>query len=329
MDLLQRRGDAHGHVHHGAQSADDQPAHQHAPQAQRRTGLAQLQQRLHVIDAQAVHTGQVLGQQAEAQGEGGAGHGAQHGAHALAVQPAQNGEADHGDEHAYGKHTRQRGHAPHQRGQQDPEETDHGEGQRHQGLEARFPSHQDRHQEEHRHHRQQGADAVILLHVDADLAVCVGGDGQDDAVPLAQRHAVQRVHGIVRHPVGLPGVLTAFDLHGQHLAAAPASVGGGIGHGLFADHGGDHTFFIFHVVRLGQLLRRLRPQPDAGRGEQGSRQRQHRDAPLLPFQPQGKAARTGFFLHSCSLPAQKNDEISHKAYQVCRSVSMRHFFVKK
>ena len=68
---------------------------QQAPQTDGRAGLPQLQQGLHVVDAQAVDAGQSLGQQAEQQGQGGARHCAQHGAHGLFPDAAYDGQAYH------------------------------------------------------------------------------------------------------------------------------------------------------------------------------------------------------------------------------------------
>lgn len=52
MHLREGGGDAHRHVHHRAERADDHARHEQAAQADGRPRLAQLQQRLHVRQAQ-------------------------------------------------------------------------------------------------------------------------------------------------------------------------------------------------------------------------------------------------------------------------------------
>ena len=129
MDLPEGGGQAHGHVHDGAQGADDDPAHQQALQADGSPLLAQLQQRLHVRKAQAVDFTDGLGKQAESHGQSHAQNCPQHGAAGLFMHPAQDHEARHADQSADAEHRRDHRQALEKQGNEQIKQGGDGNGQ--------------------------------------------------------------------------------------------------------------------------------------------------------------------------------------------------------
>ena len=296
MDLRQGGGNAHGHVHHRAQGADDDAAHQQAPQTDGRAGLPQLQQGLHVVDAQAVDAGQSLGQQAEQQGQGGARHCAQHGAHGLFPDAAYDGQAYHRHIGADDKRHQQRVGTLHQGRQQHAEQAHQRHRQGHQGFDPRPAAHGHRCRDEQHQHDAKGQQTVEFIHRGVDGAVGIGRDQDGGPVPGLQRPAVQGPH-IVIHLHLLALIVAGADGDQQQLLAAITVVGGrvllrGIGEDLV--HGG--AFVIRAVLGLVGLHRhRSRQQPR--RDQHHQRRRQHDARPFILPQPGGGAGPLRFFLH--------------------------------
>ena len=311
MDLRQGGGDAHGHVHHRPQGADDDAAYQQAPQADGCAGLAQLQQRLYVLDAQAVHPGQGLGQQPEQQGQGRARHGAQHGAHALFLHAAHNGQAHHRHIGAHDK-GHQQGIGPlHQRRQQHAEQAHQRHRQSHQRLGPGAAAYDHRRRDEQRHHDGQGDQPVEFIHRGVDGAVGIAGDQDGGPVPGVERPAVQGTHIVIYlHLLALivPG------LHGnQQQLLSPVPVVGGwvLLRGVRQDllhHGG---FIVRPLLRLaGFHPGRGCQQPPHDQQHQG--RRQHRAGPLVFPQPGGRTRLFCLFLHK-NLFLSANGKLSSPA----------------
>ena len=284
MYLRQRRGDAHGHVHHGAQRTDDYPRHQQAPQAQGRTRLPQLQQRFHIRQPQAVDPQKALGQQAEQQRQRRTGHRTQRSTHRLAAHAAQDHHRHHGDVGAHQKHRQQRGRSLHQQGDQDPEQAHQRHCQRHQRLGSHLAAHQHRCQQEQAHGHRQTHRPVILVHRGGMAAVAISGDQQHRPLPHLQGLAVQRPH-IVIHLHGLALVLAGAHLCQQQLLPPIAAVGHGICLGIVRQDIRDDAGLVLGIFipsGLGLLKGHSRHPHD---DEQHQRRRQNDAAPPVPAPP--------------------------------------------
>ena len=303
MHLRQGGGNAHGHVHHRAQGADDHPRHQQAPQTQGRARLPQLQQRLHIRQAQAVDAQQALGQQAEQQRQGRAGDGAQCRADGLAAHTAQDHHGHNGDIRADEKYRQKRGCALHQQGDHHKEQARQRDGQGHQGFRAHLAAHGHRGQQKQAHDHRQPHGPVIFIHRGGVAAVSIGGDQHHRPLARFQSLAVQGAH-IVVDLHGLALVLARADLGQQQLLAPIAAVGHGVFLGVIRQDICDDGGLILGVILapgLG-LLMGHRQGPDDDEHHHRSRQDDAAEAVFAP--PGAHIQRICLFpvLHRSFLP---------------------------
>ena len=103
VHLLQRGGNAHGHVHHCAERADDNAGDEQAPHFDDGADILHLHERFGVLQAEAVNLRDSLHGKAEKHRENHAGNGAEKGADRLSVHTAENREAHERDIGADGK----------------------------------------------------------------------------------------------------------------------------------------------------------------------------------------------------------------------------------
>ena len=136
--------------------------------------MAELEQRFHVGDTQAVDFCDCLGKQAEQQRNCQTEDGSKHSAGRLAADAAENDKAHHGDIGAYEEDRQEHGSALHQQRDQDPEQAGQRNEQSQQGFRAGFAAHKYRHHQKQRQYDQNCRLTVIFKDVRNDGPVAVG-----------------------------------------------------------------------------------------------------------------------------------------------------------
>ena len=289
MHLRQCRGNAHGHIHHRTQGADDHPRHQQTPQAQRGARLPQLQQRLHLRQPQPINVQDPLCQQAEQQGQSRTGDGAQRRADGLAGHAAQDHHGHDSDVCAHQKYRQQRRRALHQQRNHNKEQAHQCNGQGHQGFCAHLAAHGHRGQQKQAHDHRQTHGPVILIYRGGVVAVRISGDQHHRPLPLLQGLAVQGAH-IVVDLHGLALVLARADLSQQQLFAPIAIVGHRILLGAVRQDIGDDGGLILGVI-LAPGLRLLMGRRQGPHDNKHHHRRRQDDAAETIFAPPGSCVR--------------------------------------
>ena len=266
--LLHRGGDAHGHVHDGAQSADNDAGRQKPGDADGAFPcLPQLQQRFRVLLPVAVNPQKALGSQGKERCQGNPCQRSQAGADGFLFHAPQNHEGHDAHQHRNQKGGGDGGPALQQQRQQNPDQSRRRQTQAKQTPGSQLSAHRDGHQQEQRQDHRQTRGAAVFIHVAPHGAVGVGGQAHGDPVSRRQGLAEQGADGVVRQHPGA-GVPAGLYGDGEHLGA-PEMV---LGHGVFLGGVGKnlihHRALIFHEFLrlhrlgfLGRMPRQIQQHP--------------------------------------------------------------------
>ena len=296
MHLGERRGDAHGNIHHCAQCAYDDTADQKSLKSDGRAGLTQLQKRLNIGKTQAAYSCKLLRKQAEQQCDSRTGDRAEHGTDALASRAAENDHRDYGYVCADEKHREQRGGALNEQWYQKPKQAGKRDGESDERFCADSAANEHRDQDKCQGYYNKYGHAVILVHRCRVAAVGVGGYKKRHAVADLDSAAVKRAD-IVADLQGLALVLACFYLGKQKLLATQCIVRRGVGECSVRQDIRHNCIFILGIVTVGRRCSVLGCSDDTQYDKKHERRRKHDNTHAVILEPLFKISPRSVHFH--------------------------------